>query len=298
MQNWMTTVLGLFMSRKQRSRRTNDRDDLIKLLGRWYEKFREVMEIKIPGETIAKKEAGLGRPDVGSDRKTAFDSCYHEQCKEFRFNKLLKEEWWPCLVFSRVEKFYSEMCERPEKPDVTSGGATRESQLRFSHEETQHDGTAIRCEWGNNSWKIGETRCWSSKRGKTSTICHWKRWNRSRIVSGIKIIREPREWSSTKMTETNFKCYRKWRETFYYMENVHGKELPKQLSFHCEHDRSHKQMFDLSTRLVFEQDEISGLETFCWENFSWKYLSLTVDESYQSSTHEGPRLFGFCIVSW
>ena len=34
-----------------------------------------------------------------------------------------------------------------------------------------------------------------------------------------------------------------------------------------------KQMFDISTRLVSEQDEISGLETIGWENHSWKYLS-------------------------
>ena len=39
-----------------------------------------------------------------------------------------------------------------------------------------------------------------------------------------------------------------------------------------------KQMFDKSTRLVSEQDEISGLETVGWENHSWKYLSLTGDE--------------------
>ena len=31
-----------------------------------------------------------------------------------------------------------------------------------------------------------------------------------------------------------------------------------------------KQMFDISTRLVSEQDEISGLETNSWENHSWK----------------------------
>ena len=34
-----------------------------------------------------------------------------------------------------------------------------------------------------------------------------------------------------------------------------------------------KQMFDISTRLVSEQDEISGLETNGWENHSWKNLS-------------------------
>ena len=39
-----------------------------------------------------------------------------------------------------------------------------------------------------------------------------------------------------------------------------------------------KLMFDISTRLVSEQDEISGLETIGWENHSWKYLSLRGDE--------------------
>ena len=37
-------------------------------------------------------------------------------------------------------------------------------------------------------------------------------------------------------------------------------------------------MFDISTKLVSEQDEISGLEPTGWENHSWKYLSLIVDE--------------------
>ena len=37
-------------------------------------------------------------------------------------------------------------------------------------------------------------------------------------------------------------------------------------------------MFDISTKLVSEQDEISGLETNGWENHSWKYLSLIGDE--------------------
>ena len=43
-------------------------------------------------------------------------------------------------------------------------------------------------------------------------------------------------------------------------------------------DLTLKQMFDISTRLVSEQDEISGLETIGWENQSWKYLSLIGDE--------------------
>ena len=37
-------------------------------------------------------------------------------------------------------------------------------------------------------------------------------------------------------------------------------------------------MFDISAKLVAEQDEISGLEMIGWENHSWKYLSLNGDE--------------------
>ena len=50
-------------------------------------------------------------------------------------------------------------------------------------------------------------------------------------------------------TENNFKCYRRWRETFYDLVNVygcnngisgfHGKESPKQSELHCEYCKSH-----------------------------------------------------------
>ena len=43
-------------------------------------------------------------------------------------------------------------------------------------------------------------------------------------------------------------------------------------------DLTFKQMFDISTKLVSEQDEISGLETIGWQNHSWKYLSFIGDE--------------------
>ena len=43
-------------------------------------------------------------------------------------------------------------------------------------------------------------------------------------------------------------------------------------------DLTIEQMFDISARLVSEQDEISGLETIGCENHSWKYLSLVGEE--------------------
>ena len=55
-----------------------------------------------------------------------------------------------------------------------------------------------------------------------------------------------------------------------YLDNCHSITNTKDLTL--------KQMFDISARLVSEQDEISGMETIGWENHSWKYLSLIGDE--------------------
>ena len=43
-------------------------------------------------------------------------------------------------------------------------------------------------------------------------------------------------------------------------------------------DLALKQKFDITTKLVSDKNEISGLETIGWENHSWKYLSLIGDE--------------------
>ena len=43
-------------------------------------------------------------------------------------------------------------------------------------------------------------------------------------------------------------------------------------------DLTLNQMFDISSKLVTEQDEISALETNGWEKHSWKYLSFIGDE--------------------
>ena len=55
-----------------------------------------------------------------------------------------------------------------------------------------------------------------------------------------------------------------------YLDNCHSIANTKDLTL--------RQMFDTSTRLVSEQDEISGLETIGWENHSWKYLFLIGEE--------------------
>ena len=95
-----------------------------------------------PWSTNAEKEERPGRPDIGSHRKTAFDYYYHEQFFE-SFSSANYSKWDDDHACSSQErKTDTETCERPGRPDVTSWGATRESQPGFSHEETQHDGTA------------------------------------------------------------------------------------------------------------------------------------------------------------
>ena len=95
-----------------------------------------------PWSTIPEKEEGSGRPDIGIDRKKAFDYYYHEQFME-SFSSTSYSKWDENHAWSSQEwKTDSEMCERKARPDVTSWGTTRESQPGFSHEETQHDGTA------------------------------------------------------------------------------------------------------------------------------------------------------------
>ena len=64
-------------------------------------------------------------------------------------------------------------------------------------------------------------------------------------------------------------------------------------------DLTLRQMFDISARLVSEQDEISRLETMGWENHSWKYLSLIGDERIINLQRTKIYVFfGFCVVSW
>ena len=46
-----------------------------------------------------------------------------------------------------------------------------------------------------------------------------------------------------------------------YSDNWHSNKNTKDLTM--------KQMFDISAKLVCEQDEIYGVETIDWENFSW-----------------------------
>ena len=61
-------------------------------------------------------------------------------------------------------------------------------------------------------------------------------------------------------------------------------------------DLTLKQMFDISAKLVTEQDEISNLETIGWEKHSWKYLSLIGDERIINFQHTKVYVFSDSVL--
>ena len=95
-------------------------------------------------------------------------------------------------------------------------------------------------------------------------------------------VRKKQKRSSMNVTENEEKHSMKWRmfmsvtlESPVFM----GKNyLDNRHSITNTQDLTLKQMFDISARLVSEQDEISGMETIGWENHSWKCMSLIGDE--------------------
>ena len=170
------------------------------------------------------------------------------------------------------------MCERSGRPDVTSWGATRESQPGFSHEETQHDGTAqsvvnkviprerpVRPDLDPQR----EARPQQFIIGNDESELKLSVESRS-FVNRVNDQVRRRQKRISNVTEDGEKhSLIWWMFVTVIMESAvfMGKNyLNNGQSIANTTDLTLKQMFDISTRLVSEQDEISRLETVGWEN--------------------------------
>ena len=187
------------------------------------------MEIKIPGVRMLRERKDRGdrlsaateRPHLTIIMKTASDY-YHEQFIESS-SSASYSKWDDNHAWSSQEwKTDTEMCERSGRPDVTSWGKTRESQPGFSHEETQHDGTAQSV--------VNEVI--PRERSGRPDVAPQRGARPQQFIIGndeteLELSVESRSFVNRvndqvrKKTETNIKCYRRWRETFYELENVH-----------------------------------------------------------------------------
>ena len=190
------------------------------------------------------------RPDIGIDRKKAFDYYYHEQFVK-SFSSASYSKWDDDHAWSSQElKTDIEMYARPGRPDVTSWRATREFQTGFSHAETHHDGTAQ---------SVVNEVIPREGSGRPDVDSQRGAWPQQFVIGNdeaeLELSVESRSFVNRVNDQVrkrqNFKCYRRWRETFYDLgkvhdcnngiSSIHGKELPEQLSIHCEHNRTHTQ---------------------------------------------------------
>ena len=181
------------------------------------------------------------------------------------------------------------MCERSARPDVTSWGTTRESQPGFFQEENQHDGTAQSVVNevipGERSVRPDvdprrEARPQQFIIGNDETELELSVESRS-FVNRVNDQVRKRQKRIPNVTEDGEKHSMIWG-MFMTVTMESAVFMGKNYLNNCQSitntkDLTLKQMFDISTRLVSEQDEISGLETIGWENHSWKYLSLIKD---------------------
>ena len=219
-----------------------------------------------PWSTIAEKEERTGQPVVGSDRK-ASDHEYHEQSIESSFSASYSKWDDDRAWSSQVWKTDTEMYERSGQPVLTSRRETRESQLSFFHEKTQHDGTAQ---------SVVNEVIPREKTGRPDVDSQGGAWPQQLVIGNdegeLQLSVESRSFvnrvnDQVRKRQTNFKCYRRWKKPFFDLENVHdcnngissihGKELPEQLSIHCEHDRSHietnvRHIYELVGRIIHE----------------------------------------------
>ena len=234
-----------------------------------------------PWSTIAEQEERPGRPVVGSDRKKASD-CYQEQFIESSSSSSYSK-WDDDRAWSSQEwNTDTETSERSGRPDVTSPG--------FSHEETQHDGTEQSIV--NESIlrdrlvrpDVDPQRGARPQQfiiGNDETELEMSVESRS-FVNRVNDQVRKRQKRISNVTEDREKHSMIWG-MFMTVTMESAVFMGKNYLNNCQSianttDLTLKQMFGISTRLVSEQDEISGLETIGWESHSCQYSSLIGDE--------------------
>ena len=231
--------------------------------------------------TISEKGERSGRPDIGIDRTKDSDHYYHEQFME-SFSSASYSKWDDDRAWSsQEENTDTEMYERSGRPDETSWRATREIRPGFSHEETLHDGTAQSVvnevmprdrleqpgiDSQEGAWPqqfvIGndeaELELSVQSRSFVNRVNDQVRKRHKRISNGTEIAEKHSMIFGMFMSVS--------MESAVFMGKNH---LNNCQSIVNTTYLTLNQMFDISTKLVSEQDEISGLETIGWENHSW-----------------------------
>ena len=195
------------------------------------------------------------------------------------FSPASYSKWDDDRAWSSQEwKTDTEMYERSGRPDETSWRATREFRPGFSHEETLHDGTAqsivnevIPRDRPGRPDIDSQEGAWPQQFVIGNGEAELKLSVESRsLVNRVNDQVRKRQKRISNVTENGQKHSMIWgmfmtvtmESAVFIGKNYLNPSRTQKIS------HSNK-MFDISTRLVSEQDEISGLETVGWENHSW-----------------------------
>ena len=241
-----------------------------------------------PWSSLVEKEERSGRPDKGTDLFEASDHHYHEQFME-SFSSASYSKWDDDRAWSSQEwKTEIETYERSGRPDKISWKMIQ--KVRPGHEEILLDGTAQ---------AVRNEETLRDRSGRPDINSQEEVRPQQFVIGNDEAELELSVESISFVNRVNDQV-RKNRKEFPMLQKMEKKHsmiwgmfmavtmesavfMGKNDQNNCHSianttDLTPKQMFDISTKLVSEQDEISGLETVGWENHSWKYLSLIGDE--------------------
>ena len=222
--------------------------------------------------------------------KTQHDGTAQSIVNEFHHKQFVESSYSACYSGWDDDKAWSSqewkadelMDDRTVTPVVASWARTHEFQSSFSHEKTKH---VILEEEENHDRSAQpvvnpqrEARPQQFIIGNDETELELSVESRSFLNRVNVQVWKRQKRSSMNVTEDGEKHSMIWG-MFMAAAIESAVFMGKNCQNNCHSivnttDLTLKQMFDTSTRLVSEQDEISGLETIGWENHSWKYLSL------------------------
>ena len=189
-----------------------------------------------PWSSIAKEDRSE-RPDKSTDLFEASDHYYHEQFMESfssaSYSKLDDDRAWSSPEWKTETTTY----DRSERPDKTSWRMVR--KVRPGHEEILLDGTApsVRNEG------VLRDRSGRPDNINSQEVARPQQFAMGNDETEFELSVESRSFvnrvnDQVRKRQKNFKCYRRWRRTFYHLVNVygchdgisdiHGKEFPKQ----------------------------------------------------------------------
>ena len=190
------------------------------------------------------------------------------------------------------------------------GKRSYESQSPLSLQAEKYDGKGgTRC-W---PWHKLRARAPQAFRSTDTAIHHWGRRNRIRFVVRIQMILGWGEWSSAEKTKKRSSmnvtedgenilwygecsCLYHWKHLYSWRRINQTIGIPSRTQ---TKDFTMKQMFDISAKLVSEQDwDLWSVNNWLGKLFMEVFVFDWWWTSHQSSAHKCPRVFRFCIVSW